>query len=257
MKKIISTSEDKLIKIIDFNTGDCLTLTGHQDGVNMVIVSNKKLISCSKDSTIKVWNVDNGLLEKTLEGHVGNIFTIIATKNNILYSGSKDTSVKKWDFLSGMCLHTYAGHTMSVNAIAVSDQYILTGGLDKSVKVWEYGGISEWIKIFTLENPIKAIQILENIAFIGSTDIQLWDILTGRYLRTLINSQAIITALQIIGDVLIASSNDGKIKFWDARSYEHLLSIDAYDSEILSLHASGTLFAANNAQMINIWKISI
>jgi WD40 repeat protein len=36
----------------------------------------KKIISCSKDKTIKVWDIETGICLKTLEGHNDQILSI-------------------------------------------------------------------------------------------------------------------------------------------------------------------------------------
>jgi WD40 repeat protein len=50
------------------------SLEGHQNTINNVIpYSHNKLISCSYDKTIKVWDLITGECLKTLEGHTESV----------------------------------------------------------------------------------------------------------------------------------------------------------------------------------------
>ena len=61
----MSGSSDKLIKIWNYKTGECIcSLEGHDSDVNSVtcIPETKFIVSGSKDETIMVWNYETGEL---------------------------------------------------------------------------------------------------------------------------------------------------------------------------------------------------
>ncbi|KAI3655646.1 hypothetical protein MP638_002240, partial [Amoeboaphelidium occidentale] len=54
------------------DTANCLkTLSGHQDTVFSVAImpGEKRIVSGSRDKTIKVWDIETGRCLKTLNGH--------------------------------------------------------------------------------------------------------------------------------------------------------------------------------------------
>ncbi|TYT71531.1 hypothetical protein FXO09_09160 [Microcystis aeruginosa KLA2] len=70
-KKLASGSEDKTIKIWDFDTDKAIEFEGNRHTQSVLSVAfssdNKTLASGSEDETIKLWEVKNGRLIKTLK----------------------------------------------------------------------------------------------------------------------------------------------------------------------------------------------
>jgi WD40 repeat protein len=62
------------------------------------------LASGSEDGSIKLWDTDQGTLEKTLKGHLNFVnsvqFSSAEDKGKLLVSGSSDMTVKVWDMTS-------------------------------------------------------------------------------------------------------------------------------------------------------------
>jgi WD40 repeat protein len=68
--KLISGSGDNTIKVWSTDTWTCeRTLEGHDGEVSSLLVHGDKLISSSSDDTIKVWSTDTWACERTIEGH--------------------------------------------------------------------------------------------------------------------------------------------------------------------------------------------
>ena len=81
------------------------TLNGHEDNVqSLVLLPNGNLISCSKDKTIKVWNVGQELCSKTLIGHAESVDGIILLDNDNLASASNDKLIKILNLETGDCI---------------------------------------------------------------------------------------------------------------------------------------------------------
>jgi WD40 repeat protein len=55
------------------------------------------LASASEDKSIKLWNISNGLLLRTLTGHTLGITSVDLFSSQILASGSKDQTIKFWN----------------------------------------------------------------------------------------------------------------------------------------------------------------
>ena len=58
---------------------------------------NHRLVSCSEDETIKIWDTASGKDLFTLKGHTSRLFSIVILPNGWLASGSKDKTIKLWD----------------------------------------------------------------------------------------------------------------------------------------------------------------
>jgi len=100
----------------------------------------RTLASGSNDDTVKLWDVANGQLLHTLEGHTSNVTSVaFSPDGRTLASGSNDATVKMWDATRGKLLRTLSGHTNGVSSVAFSPdgQRIVTGSFDQTAKVWE------------------------------------------------------------------------------------------------------------------------
>ena len=79
-KFLASGSEDKTIKIWEFNSGrELKTLIGHQSYVYQVLFtsSGKQLISSSRDNHIYIWDISSGEILKTFHYPDESIVSIV------------------------------------------------------------------------------------------------------------------------------------------------------------------------------------
>ena len=68
-------------------------------------------MSCSKDKTIRIWDVNSGECLKILRGHINQPTSLKLVTGDILISSSY-CEIKVWDVESGTCLQTFnVGHT--------------------------------------------------------------------------------------------------------------------------------------------------
>ena len=71
----------------------------------------KTIVSASRDTTVKIWDVESGKCQRTLEGHSDSVYACdFAPHGKTLVSASQDKTVKIWDVESGTCLTTLEGH---------------------------------------------------------------------------------------------------------------------------------------------------
>src|SRR5512138_610247 len=73
---------------------------GHASTITSVVMTkdNRYIISGSLDKTIKIWDVSNNTLIKTLSGHDLGIKKIaISPDDRYIVSGGRDKTVKLWD----------------------------------------------------------------------------------------------------------------------------------------------------------------
>lgn len=69
------------------------------------------LASASFDSTVKLWDVDNGRLLRSLNGHRDPVYSVAFSPNGeYLASGSLDKSMHVWSLKDGKIVKTYTGN---------------------------------------------------------------------------------------------------------------------------------------------------
>jgi WD40 repeat protein len=149
------------------NKPELILQTGHTQSVNAVAFSpdNRWLASGGKDNVIKIWDLANGNVLRTLYGHSSNINALAVSEDGqFLASGSgnvkddrdlgifvkggvvggEDNTVRIWHVLTGRELHVLRGHELPVGAVAFShDGRYLTSVSGDSVKMWDVAAGTE------------------------------------------------------------------------------------------------------------------
>ncbi|MCG8572470.1 MAG: CHAT domain-containing protein [Spirochaetes bacterium] len=122
----------------------------HEAILSLLFLNNKYLISGSGDSSLMIWDINNGEFIDTFIGHNGSVTSIIPsgpTKDDnpvyelpfqYLFTGSRDKTILMWNIESGTKIKTLSGHTDYVTSIAYHPRrkILLSGSLDGTIKLW-------------------------------------------------------------------------------------------------------------------------
>lgn len=212
---------------------------GHSGEVNTLAFSpdGKILASGSGDNTIKLWEEATGKLLRTLEGHSFSVSTVAFSPDGmILASGSADNTIKLWEIASGKLLRTLKGHFDQVNVITFSpDGKTLASGSGDHIGI-------------------------EGIGMSDDYTIKLWEMASGRLLRTLESHSNIVTTLAFSpdGKILASGSEDCTIKLWEAATGELHRTLEGHfdDVHAVAFSPSGTTLASGGAdKTIKLWEI--
>ena len=150
---IISGGADSNVKLYDIKNKKCVCLDiymGHRGQVNCVIKTkfNKDrnmFISAGADGIIRVLsynyekeNKNNKIkLITKLEGHDGEIYSLLELLDGRIASGSVDWTVKIWDINNKICVQTLLGQKNIIFSLAqLNNGRLISGCEDKSIYVW-------------------------------------------------------------------------------------------------------------------------
>lgn len=262
---LVSGSVDHTIKVWNFVDKSCVTLRGHRDWVNSVKLHSpsRTIFSASDDMTVKIWDLDSKVCIRTLEGHVGQVQQVLPfelSESDALKfmaelekekerasggtgpdSGSSSTAPQQ--SVSPMGSPPYTHSTLSppytqsplsppyhsglssfatpVHANRESiPRYILTAALDSTVKLWDVG-TGRCIK--TLFGHVEGIWALaaDTLRVVsGAQDrmVKVWDLSTGKCERTITGHAAAVTCLALSDSRLITGSEDGEARMYCFKS---------------------------------------
>jgi len=98
--------------------------------------NSKTAISGSRDTTLRIWDIEKGVCLNILVGHQASV-RCLEIWGDLVVSGSYDTTAKVWSISQGTSLMTLQGHFSQIYAIAFDGDRIATGSLDTSVRIWD------------------------------------------------------------------------------------------------------------------------
>jgi serine/threonine protein kinase len=119
-----------------------MTLRGHTREVRSVAFSpdGKRIVSGSRDTTIKVWDAGSDRVLMTLEGHEETVNSVaFSPDGRWIVSGSDDMTVKVWDAESGRMQINLVGHEGTVSSVVFSPdgRYVASGSADATIRIWD------------------------------------------------------------------------------------------------------------------------
>lgn len=225
-----SASRENSLRKWDVSTGvELARFDGHDNIINSVAVSpgGRYALSGSDDTTVRVWDLENGaLIDSYTTDDLTDIYGIdFSPDARTIVSGEAGGLVRLWDAATGEMIDTFEGHTGRVWAVSFSPdgKTVLSGGDDKTLR--------------------------------------LWDVDTGEQLHVFDGHDELVTSLTFNADGTraLSGSNDRKVRLWDLTdlsSDEPLMTYDDDDGQLRALAFSpdGVHFAAgaNTGRLINL-----
>jgi WD40 repeat protein len=125
-------------------TGETVTeaeLEGHTGAVMSVAFSqdSSRVVSGSRDKTVRIWNAATGEMEAELKGHTGAVMSVAFSQDSSrVVSGSSDKTVRIWNEATGEMEAELKGHTGAVKLVIFSQDssLVVSGSSDKTVRIW-------------------------------------------------------------------------------------------------------------------------
>ena len=255
-------------------------------------MENGYLVSGCDDFTIKVWDLEQNKLVKSFNssngGHSNQIRRLVILRNDYVASVSLDKTVKIWNFTKSnfinneraLLLDTLdsnkGGHTDAVVSSALIEEgynYLATGSVDKTVKIWDISNLNDIKLKYTIrahDEIVTSLVYLENgYLASGSYDnsIKIWDVnlfkLKYKFDKTNGGHNNSIDTLVLLENGYMAScasvlEQSGEIKVWDIAIGKLKYTFNDHKGYIFEMIAldDGYLATASEDTSIKIWDIT-
>ncbi|KPJ15131.1 Transcription initiation factor TFIID subunit 5 [Papilio machaon] len=228
LQDIDKEAGDVLVRMMEERDRDtCRTLYGHSGPVYKVGFDLFKtmLLSCSEDSTIRLWSLHVWTCLVVYRGHTWPVWDVKWSPHGHYFAScGHDRSARLWATDSYQSLRLFTGHFSDVDCVQFhpNSNYIATGSSDRTVRMWDCLTGSQVrvmsghkSTVFTL-----AFSVCGRWLVSGGTvgDILVWDISNGSLTAALPPSHTgPIHALAFSrnGTILSSGSLDCTIKLWD------------------------------------------
>jgi WD40 repeat protein len=222
--RLVTAASDGTVKVWDvMNDKELLTYRNHRRSVRDAVFSpsGERIASASTDKAIRIWDTETGKDLTVLSGHEGTVWSVaFSPDGSRVASASEDNTVKLWDVSSTTELRTFSGHDAQVNQVLFAPTGLISVGDDRVLRWWDVVSGKEVAKLAV--HPIQSISMHPDgtqVAIATTEKVIIWETKEQRE-RTLDSTikGVIKVAYSPDGERLVATSEDGLITVWDAKT---------------------------------------
>ncbi|KAH7915925.1 WD40-repeat-containing domain protein [Hygrophoropsis aurantiaca] len=233
-------------------------IEGHRDSVYCLDFDSSRIITGSRDRTIKVWCVKTGKCLATFEGHAGSVLCLkferdwdIAIPNGehsdhkiapteatrsseargFMVSGSSDCSVCVWDLISSRndkdgaveiraeVRKVLRGHAAGVLDLRMDDRWVVSCSKDALINVYSRQTLALHTVLRGHEGPVNAVGLE--------------------------------------GGHVVSASGDGKMMLWDVETGERVRVYEGHERGLACIEFKNDLIlSGSNDCTIKLWRAS-
>lgn len=237
------------------------------DIVNLIELHNKKIMTCSYDKSMKVWNINiktNKILcERIILGKNKNMCLLEFEPNKVLF-GSQSSKIGLIDVTNPKKeLFSFKGHLLSVNClIKLNKKLFASASNDTDIRIWDYYK-RQCIKILREKdsnNIFCLIKFNDDLICSSGVDkiVKIFNWKENKFVNNLYEHKTWIKCLlKLKDDKIISGSDDGIIKLWDNNTKE-IKELKAHEDSIKALCKINDKYVASCSfdKTIKIWDVN-
>jgi WD40 repeat protein len=233
----------------------------HYDYITYIIYLGSDCIaSCGYDKTIRVWNIQTGVMLKNLYGHTAAVDILAKVNDTLIASSAQDKAIKIWNFFTGHCLRTICNDYGDVKSMYVWGEVELITSDSNSIRVWNIrdGVCKTNISVDNLGHMgyfrDDIVMTCDSVEF----SISFWNISKSERFMKLPGHTATVTSVIRLTDKEIASgSEDHTIKIWSVYGV-HLKTLSGHAGFIncMTMVSKDIIASSSNDNTIRYWNIA-
>src|SRR5215831_2630484 len=169
---------------------------GHQDVVSaLTVLDGRRILSCSHDKTIRLWDAETGAELRRFEGHEGPVLSLVQIDGTRVASGSKDKTLRIWNVETGQELRRIVGHDGAVTRLTMLDGRIVSASEDNTIRFWDAETGHE-LRRFVADNVAQ-------------------DVRGPEWLMAVVGFERGVTSIAVDDRQLVAGYCDKSLRLWD------------------------------------------
>ncbi|KIJ13695.1 hypothetical protein PAXINDRAFT_13451 [Paxillus involutus ATCC 200175] len=246
-----------------------LTIPGHEGSVRSMayLPHGGRLVSCSSDGTVRIWDVENGEQEGISMVHDGWIWGLAVTRDGKrILSGGQDEVLRVWDVETHQAIAEWR-HEAAIFCVAVSpdDQLLASGDRQGRIVIRETDENGQTKHaIETVPGDVNSICFSPDGTKLASGhddwsirvfDVENGDLILGPIEGHTKRVNSVVWSFD--GSRLFTASGDNSIRFWDAETGETTREPSTghtQDIITISLSPDGTkLISASSDNTVRFW----
>ncbi|KNE56368.1 hypothetical protein AMAG_02182 [Allomyces macrogynus ATCC 38327] len=228
----------RLLRNMRHGTPSLTVFEGHREGIYCIQADPFKLISGSRDNTVRIWNLRSNATTHVLEGHAGSVLCLEYNATHLV-TGSSDRSIRVWSvpsthddpggpswegpddtYRTSTILH---GHAEAVLNLRMDPKHhrIVSCSKDSTIRVWDW---HRGACIRALEGHVAAVNAVQMrhdtvVSVSGDRTVRVWDLRDHHRgaVHQLVGHVRGVACVAFDGTTIASGSSDATIRLWDLR----------------------------------------
>jgi len=212
-----------------------------------------------------MWDLHNRRNTHTFDAHTTAITSLNFCDAKLATSATgNDDNLSIWDVNNGevQLVRKYKANTESVNVVRLAGHFLLSGGVDRTIKVWDIR-TSDLVKTFTGHtNEVTCLEFLDNVILSGSTDgtIKEWSMegTTQQCLSTYTSKKEKACMTLRFDNVhqIMAGGYKGYLGLWDYHTERCVLEVKANGSGVLCMDwCQDLVVSGGRDKVLKLWSL--
>jgi WD40 repeat protein len=242
------------------------SLVGHEKSVTGMLSYDKlNLVSCSRDGTVRTWNLEDGVERGRIQSRVEDEIHCMCRNENTIYAGTGSGHLLEFDLVEGICLSRRKIHDTVLSCLSFGQGLVVTGSWDRLAKAIDPKTGDEVAVYDSAKNPfggnhrITSVTMGRDWLYCGSADsrIRLYDVGSARCLHELSDHTGAILSMKVHGDNMFSAGNDMVIRQWDTGTMtcQHVFRGHKDAVRCLAISEGGVMFSGSFDRTVRSWNL--
>jgi WD40 repeat protein len=267
-KLLLTSSEDKTLRLWDTATGKCLQVfNGHTEHIfGAALAPDGKHALSAGDQTVRLWDTTTGKEIWQMKGHEGPVVRVALGPEGQAISGGTDGTVRVWNLQTGKQAAVLTGHTATVRFVAYSDKakVAATSSYDGSIRLWNLETGKEVRTLAEHRGPDDLMSLCFSpdgsylLAPGVDLSLRLVEVATGKEIKRIKTAHAFCAAFSPDGKRIVSGGYlDNTVRVWDIESGQMLHSYTGHTGGVtcVTFFPDGKSIASASADgTARIWR---
>ncbi|TKX18777.1 WD domain-containing protein 35 [Elsinoe australis] len=222
--------------------GRAVYMAGHTDSVYCVQFDEQKIITGSRDRTIRVWDLNTNRCVKVIGGPTVRPTPGPRVLRTVDYPSFHHAEASVNGTAYGHHIYHVPSdfHSASILCLQYDEEILVTGSSDNDLIVWDINTYEPIQRLKHHQGGVLDVAFDAKHIVSCSKDctIVVWDRKTLKPLRTLTGHNGPVNAVQLRGNLLVSASGDGVARLWDLTKMECVREFPAKERGLAAVEFS-------------------